>query len=178
MSTDTPVGDDCPHCFNNRGWDYSGPDAEQVQCEWCWDNPNSHFNVSRTSGIKKAVESIETENTDKPCILCVSDKDDIRTRKVHHFNGIGQNGNLIVIAVSSALAEQLRGALAGSDDIKILDDIVDPFKSLNNSLEALEKHVKGMEYEAEAEAAREEAIEKQKRKREKAFWKPRGKIYQ
>ena len=43
-------GEDCPHC-NNQGWyavsdKYTGEPAQE-QCEWCYTNPKSKFNVDK-----------------------------------------------------------------------------------------------------------------------------------
>jgi hypothetical protein len=47
-------GQDCPHC-DNVGWyvghltthnEYGEQIQIQVQCEWCYTNPNSKFNLN------------------------------------------------------------------------------------------------------------------------------------
>ncbi len=50
-------GDQCPNC-DNVGW-YAVSncsslpwEAEQVQCEWCYTNPNSVFNLNKIHNKK------------------------------------------------------------------------------------------------------------------------------
>lgn len=49
--------EDCPDC-PNQGWYYDSDPyyGSQEQCEWCWCNHNSKFNIMRNLEMKERGE--------------------------------------------------------------------------------------------------------------------------
>lgn len=51
------IGESCPNC-DNVGWyitnnhSFNPWEAEQMQCEWCYTNPNSVFNLNKINETK------------------------------------------------------------------------------------------------------------------------------